>query len=311
MAVVLGVLLRGIPYTSGYGWIKIPLGSFVWDMWNQPDYQHGFLVPVICLFLLYLKRKEIASAPIAGHSWALGLIVLGFFTYWIGMRAAMQYYGFIAVQMLIAGLVLWFWGKAMFKAVCFPWIFLAFAWPVPFLDSLVAFRLRMITSHLAAIVLNFCLVPCVQNGTALLSAPEPLTGVGLGDKFQIDIADPCSGMHSLLALMMFSALAGYLFTAVRWKRWLIFLAALPLAIAGNLVRIVMLTLATLHFGSAFAIGTEADPSTFHMACGFAVYIVALLLLMGLMMFLRCDWDRPTRLLADLPTPPDAVPLESR
>ena len=153
---------------------------------------------------------------------------------------------------------------------------------------MVALPLRLIMSHGSYVLLNLLGTPCFQNGTAILSAPDPHVGAALGQIFQIDIADPCSGLHSLFALMMISALASYLAVKNVLWRWAIFLSSVPLAIAGNMVRIIFLVWGTKYFGAAFALGTEEEPSAFHMACGYAVYLVALSLLLALISLINAE-----------------------
>jgi len=77
-----------------------------------------------------------------------------------------------------------------------------------------------------------------------------------------------------------------------WQQWTIFLSAFPLAILGNLARVVMLVIGSICFGSAFAIGTTEQPSTFHEGCGFLIYAVALGAEFGLASLLTRDWHRP-------------------
>jgi exosortase len=163
----------------------------------------------------------------------------------------------------------------MFRPVLFAWAFLFFAWPWPFIDTTIAFPMRMVVSHLAYETLNLIGIACIQNGTALVSSANPLTGAALGSQFQIDIADPCSGIHSLLALMMFSACFSYAFLPRRWQQWTVFLSALPLVIVGNVVRILLLCIGCLLWGSAFAIGTNANPSWYHEGCGYLVFAIVL------------------------------------
>ena len=129
-------------------------------------------------------------------------------------------------------------------------------------------------SHSAFYALNFIGISTVQNGTALLSAPTA-SGLALGDRFQIDIADPCSGLHSLLPLLMFSSFYCYFFLPKRWQQWTVFFSAIPFTIAGNVVRILLLVIGCLLWGSAFAVGTNDTPSNYHEACGFVVFVVVL------------------------------------
>jgi exosortase/archaeosortase family protein len=132
-------------------------------------------------------------------------------------------------------------------------------------------------SHAAVFSLDFIGIDVVRNGTGILSAPEPLLGIPAGKKFAVDVADPCSGIRSLFSLMMASALYGNLVLVKWWQKWILFICSAPLAIAGNLARILMLTIGTIVFGPDFAIGKNplTDPSWFHMAAGYLVFFVAL------------------------------------
>ena len=219
------------------------------------DYTYCLFVPPIFAYLVHLRWNELERAPIQRSYLGLGIIVLGIAVYWFGMRAGNQYFGYASVQILLAGVILWLWGWAVFRILLFPWAFFIFAWPVPFLDPIIAFPLRMVMSTLASHLLPVIGIPCLQNGTALLSPGDPLHNIPVGSKFEIDIADPCSGIRSLFALLMFSALFGYLFLPRLWQQWVIFLSAFPLAILGNLARVIMLVLGSTFLGSAFAVGT--------------------------------------------------------
>ena len=285
-------LLYTIPYAPGYGWSKIPLGPLLGQMWSIPDWGFGFFVPFGCLALIYFRRKEITRTPIRGSlGWGAFILLFGIFIYCIGLKAETQYFGFAAVQILFAGLILWFWGFRVFWVLSFTWLFFLFTWPMPFLDGVVALPLRILMSHLSNTALNLLGTPTVQSGTALFSAPDPHVGLKLGQKFQIDIADPCSGLHSLFALLMIAALTAYITIKELPLRWLLFFAAIPLAIVGNMFRILMLAWGTEIFGTSFALGTDENPSAFHMGCGYAVYLVALGLLFGLVTFFNSAWTK--------------------
>jgi len=287
------VLLFLIPYSESLGDVKEPLGTLVWILcwgeWTGMDYSYCLFVPVIFAYLIFIHWEEISRLPIRGNNAAMGLLLAGILLYWFGLRSEIQYFGYLAVQLLLAGVILWFWGWAVFRKLLFPWVFFGFVWPMPFLEPIVAFPLRMVMSHLAGNSLNILGIPTIQNGTSLLSAPDPLSGLTLGSRFQIDIADPCSGLRSLFALLMCSALYSYLFLDRLWQQWLVFICAIPMAIIGNLVRVIMLTVGCIWFGSSFTIGTAAIPSTFHEAAGFVVFGVALGLEILLGTLLTAKW----------------------
>ena len=295
-----------IPYAPGYAKENETLSQVIRNLWAKPDWEHASFVPFICIFLVWWRRRDLLAAPVKGSNLWGGLVLLfGTFVYCIGMKAETEYFGYFAVQIFLAGLVLWLWGTRVFAILSFAWFFFIFTWPMPFLDGMVALPLRLVMSHSANSVLNFLGTSTVQSGTAILSAPNYQTGLATGSKFEIDIADPCSGLHSLFALMMMSALAGYLSLKSPLLRWVLFFAAIPLAIAGNVVRILMLVWGTERFGSAFAIGTEENPTWFHMGCGYAVYAVALVLLfvlIGLLSSPRVEkWAETIRLPRTFPS----------
>ena len=99
-------------------------------------------------------------------------------------------------------------------------------------------------------------------------------------------------MRSLFALLMFSALFGYLFLPRLWQQWVIFLSAFPLAILGNLVRVILLVLGSIWFGSDFAIGKDDNPSWYHEGAGYLIYAVALGSEYGLASLLTRNEKRP-------------------
>lgn len=277
-AVLFGVLLFIFPFNSGDSSINSPLGFALWQIWTAsgtdvPDHSYCFLVPLMLAYLLFDKRAQLAQAPTRGANAAIAAIMGGLLLFWLGSRAGKQYVGCAGIQLLVLGIIFWFWGGTLFRKLLFAWAILAFAWPLPFLDTMVAFPLRMIVSRSAFYALNLTGIPTLQDGTALYSAP--VNGLATGARFQIDVADPCSGLHSLLPLLMFSAFYCYFFLPRRWQQWTVFLSAFVFTIVGNVVRIFMLVLGSVLWGMPFAVGTNDEPSPFHEGCGFAVFVVVL------------------------------------
>ncbi|MEM1059848.1 MAG: exosortase/archaeosortase family protein [Verrucomicrobiota bacterium] len=266
-----------MPFAYGHGFERKTLALVLYNIADrEEDWAHCLFVPAISLFLVYLRREYLSHIPIRGSVWGLGLVIFSLALYWLGYKAETQYIGFGAIQLLIAGVVIWFLGWQFFRALLFPWIFLAFAWPLVFMEGWVALPLRLVMSEVSYLFLNVIGLDTVQRGTAILSAPDAARGLAAGEYFSVDIADPCSGIRSLFALLMICALYGYVAMPRAWQHVVIFLSAIPLAILGNFVRILALTFGILAFGSEFAIGPDEDnPSTFHMAAGYAaVYGVA-------------------------------------
>lgn len=273
-----------LPYSEGYGAVRVPLFQQWSNICGQgEDWQHCFLVLPLALGLFVYLIQSTPVPPVGTSFAGLGMVIFSAVLFWLGYRMATHYIGFFACQGLLIGSVWFLLGRRTLLAFAFPLLFLFFAWPLPFLDNYIAFPLRVLMSHGAVFVLDTLGLEVVRNGTGILSAPIPALGIPAGHKFAVDVADPCSGIRSLFALMMVSALYAQFTLKTWWQKIVLFAFSAPLAILGNLARILMLTLGTIVFGSEFAIGKNAltDPSWFHMVAGYVVFVVALGGMVGL------------------------------
>ena len=138
-------------------------------------------------------------------------------------------------------------------------------------------------------LLNILGVENLRIGTAIVSVADSAAGTAQGEKFQLDVANPCSGIRSLFALMMVTAIYALSMLSGFWKRLVLFSFSLPLAVIGNLARILMLAFGSIWFGTDFAIGTENGDSVYHMMSGFVVFIVALMGMVLIASILKSGW----------------------
>ncbi len=283
VAAGMGGLYVFFPYFGGYSGQR---GTIVFWLlyqyfnYGQGDWEHCLAVPLISAALAYRLRERLVALPARPSQSGLWLLFFSLFSYWFGYVADVEYFGYLSLYLSVAGLILWFRGRETMKILFFPWLFLGFMFPLPFLDNLLAFPLRMLMSQTAHLLLAILGIANTRIGTAIVSSADPAHGLAQGSRFAIDIADPCSGIHSLFALLMISALYGYFSLPPGWRRGTLFLMAIPLAVAGNVVRIVMLAFGTLLFGAPFAIGAPEQPTWFHMGAGYVVFAVALAGMMG-------------------------------
>jgi exosortase len=269
-------LFGWFPYASGYGATRASMFQFMGWIWkNNPEWEHCWLVPLAVIGLIYYRRQALATIPVEGAWLGLAALLGSLFVYWVGYLADNVYVGYISLLGFVGSVVLWFLGWRWLMALSFPIAFLAFMFPLPFMDNFLAFPLRIFMSNVSVAFLNLIGLSCLQQGTAIVSAPDFAAGLAAGQRFAVDVADPCSGIRSLFALMMVSALYGYIAMDKPWQKWVIFLSSIPLAVAGNFARIIMLTLGTIALGPEVAIGSLEEPTTFHMLSGFLVFAVAL------------------------------------
>lgn len=279
------------PYATGYGAERRSIAYWLWHFWRDPDWQHGALVVPIIGVLLWRQRATLFGAnsgrpPVHGSWSGLPIVVLALFAYFVGYRANIYYFGYVSAQLLAGGMVVWLLGWRWFSRLSFFWCLLVFMWPLYFLESRLGFPLRMLMTDLSSGALDALSVEHLRQGTALLSPSDAAAGLAAGDRFALEVANPCSGIRSLFALLMIGALFGYLTLRHSWQWMALTVSAIPLAVIGNAVRILLLLGASRLFGSEFAIGKNDSMSAFHFGAGIAVFLVALGGMAGLVRVFR-------------------------
>ena len=243
--------------------------AFLWMVgeWNGPggEYAHGWLVPLVSVLIVWRQRKDLALLP-RGASWAgLVVVVFSLLLYGAGMKVQQTRLVLVSFVPLLWGIFLGVWGLPIARRLIFSCAYLLFCVPLVFIEG-VTFPLRLLASYVAEILLNGMGLPVVRIGTAIIST----TGGGLN----IDVADPCSEMHSLMAMAALGAAYGYFTQRTQVGRWLLFLGSLPVAVAGNVARVVSIALVASWFGQDRAM------VFYHDFSGYVMFGAAVMLMMG-------------------------------
>ncbi len=139
------------------------------------------------------------------------------------------------------------------KLLIFPCAYLIFCIPLNFLDT-ISFPLRIFAAGASTALLNGLGIEAERTGSAIFS--------GAGGGFNFDVADPCSGIRSLLAMTALTAVYAYFTQKTLLKKWILFLCAIPLAIIGNIARIATIALVAQAFGERIALTLYHDYSTY-------------------------------------------------
>ena len=261
-----------------FGLMAVVLAAIAWgfnamilhhapDMFRAEieDMSFGWYVPLFSLYVLWTERDKVlaslGSPSWAGLVFALPFLALGF----LGVRGVQLRFEIVAFVGLLIAVPWAFFGRATAKAVLFPALFLLFCIPLATFLDVVTVHLRLLASSTAFAVARGLGADLVQQGTM----------VGAADgSFAIDVADPCSGLRSLFALMALTAGYAY-FTQPTWlRRGILFAASVPIAILGNVARILSIVLVANYASSDFATGFYHDYS------GFVVFAVAILLMVA-------------------------------
>lgn len=231
------------------------------------DEGHGLLIPFVVLGLYWWKRKELVSKP-PGLWWpAIFLIILALLFHLCGFIAQQQrlsVVGFLLGLYALTGLA---WGRHWLKASFFPYFLLVFCVPVAELGATLTMPLRLLVSRIVEIIAHLGLAPeLIREGTQLFDSQHT---------FAYEVAAPCSGIRSLVALLALTTIYGFVNFKPLWKRGVMMLVALPLAILGNVTRLCF-TIAVAEVGGQKAgkmVETYAGFITFGVAL-FCAYMIA-------------------------------------
>jgi exosortase len=226
---------------------------------NDPNFSHGFFVPAFSLFVLWQDRASLARQPREPSSWGLLIVVFSLTVLVVGVLGAELFLSRISLLLLIAGLVIFFRGWPMFRAVLSPWAFLILMIPIPaIVFTQITFPLQILASKVAALLLPLLGVPVLREGNVINLPAMPL-----------EIAEACSGIRSLLSLATLAVIYGYLVETRIWVRVVLALASIPIAVAANSLRIVGTGLLVQYWDPDKAEGF------FHTFSGWLVFVVSL------------------------------------
>jgi exosortase len=241
-------------------------------MWSHNDnYSHGFLIAPISVLLVWLMRKSLAAIPSVPSWKGVPVVFAAILLHVAGIRGDVSMFQAYSLVLLTAGLVWTWFGWPKLRRVWFPIAYLAFAAPTfPVFVNQISFRLKTIAAHGSVSLAQSLGVAVTRQGMDLYFP----TGV-------MTIEGACSGLNSLIALMAMGALFAHLGSGPAWRRVLLFLASIPVALAANIVRITAL--------AVYAGLTDTTRATglFHDIGGFVLYGVALVSLLVVKRLLRC------------------------
>ncbi len=193
------------------------------------DDGHGNMIPLVVLGILWWKRKDLAAQPLRAWWPALGFVVFGLLMHAIGFIIQQQRLSIVGLFSGIYGLMGMVWGPYFLKATFFPYFLFVFMVPLGSFTEKIAFPLRMmvtwIVQHLFDDVFG---IGVIRAGALLFDA----TGT-----YQYEVAAACGGMRSLISIFLIALTYGFLVFQSSWKRIVMVLASLPLAVIGNVVRL--------------------------------------------------------------------------
>jgi len=264
----LGLLLA---LTLSLYWSTI--ARLIAQWWSDPNFSHGFFVPLFTAFVIWQERDHLKRITPAASWSGLAFIAVAMCVLLTGQLGAELFLARFSLLILLAGLIVLFLGWNAFRAVLFPWAFLLLMIPIPaIIFNQITFPLQLQASKLAALALPLFRVPILREGN-VISLPY----------MQLEVAEACSGIRSLMSLATLAVIYGYLAERRIWVRCLLAIASIPIAIIANSVRIIGTGLLVQYWDPDKAEGY------FHASWGWIIFVISLLLLYALHSAIRAIW----------------------
>lgn len=241
------------------------LTHLVGQWWDDPNFSHGFFVPLFSAVVIWQQRHELMTLPLRPSWTGLGLATTAMCTLVVGQLGAELFLSRSSLLILLAGLIVLFCGWRYFRALLFPWAFLILMIPIPsIVFNQLTFPLQLLASRVASLILPLLGVPVLREGN-IINLPA----------MTLEVAEACSGIRSLMSLLAVAIIYGYLMEKRLWVRWALALASVPIAVTANSVRIIGTGLLVQYWDP------EKAEGYFHASWGWIIFVISLAMLYSL------------------------------
>ena len=266
--------------------------AMVWasEAWNSENNQeHSWFILPIVAWLIWAHREEIQRARKEPSNAGLAWVAAGVLTFLLAARTLQPRIAIFALPLLTYGGVRYLWGRATARVFVFPCLFMLFMVPVGgFVQGTVS--LQLLVSSSVKVLSSLIGVQVATDGTGIRS---------LDGTFSFDIAEGCSGIRSLMAMITLSALYVHFTQREAWKQWVIFGSSIVFALIGNIGRVFSVVVVAKFINEKLAGGLYHDWS------GFVFFPIAVGAMVGFAKLLNLDWRKVAAEAVKPETPPSA------
>lgn len=226
---------------------------------SDDDFSHGFFVIPLAAYFMWERRASFVRTPAKPSIVGLAVVAFSLLIFLAGRFGAELYLTRVSLIGVLAGSVLFLGGWKRLRIAAFPLAFLLLMIPLPsIIFNQITFPLQGIASRAGEAVIATAGVPVLREGNILHVPGRAL-----------EVAEACSGIRSLMSLMMLAIVLGYFTERRTGSRVAIALAAIPIAILANAARVAGTGLA------AYWVSPAAAEGFFHTFSGWMVFVVAL------------------------------------
>jgi exosortase len=232
------------------------LADLAVDWWNEPAYSQGMLIPPLAVYIAWLRRSFTFAHPVSPDNRAVVLVAFACLTFLLGKLAVEFFLMRISFVILLAALTWTFWGLNRLRTMAFPFLLLATMVPFPaiFYNTLAA-PLQLFASDISTRLAQAFGVSVYRDGNII-----QLANTSLG------VAEACSGLNSLSALLVAGLLVGHLMCTRLISQIAVVVMAIPTAIGVNILRVTGTALIA-DYNPEFAMGF------YHSFSGWLVFLV--------------------------------------
>ena len=268
-----------------YGVVLAKLGH---DWWTDENYSHGLLIPFIIGYIVWIQREHFTrDGARPGTVLGGGMVLFALVMLFAGTAGAELFLQRISLVVMLAGLVIFFWGHRLLRVMLVPFGLLLLAIPIPaIIFNKVAFPLQIFASRFAVWSMSMWGIPVLRQGNVIELLPR-----GALQTRKLEVVEACSGIRSLMTLLTLAVVFAYFtyptptdgddndkgsFSWLKnfgwWRSVIIVLSAVPIAILTNALRVSGTGVLSHYYG------TEVADGFFHSFSGWVIYIVAFLML---------------------------------
>jgi exosortase len=273
----------GFAVIFAYATVLVKLAN---DWWVDENYSHGLLIPFVIGYILWIQRDQLTTVkPRPTALWGGLAIGAALLALWAGVAGAELYTQRLSLLLIIVGLLLYFFGERLLRFMFVPLVLLFLSIPIPaIVFNRIAFPLQLFASRCAVWSMSVIGIPVLRQGNII--ELKPLNSF---ETRKLEVVEACSGIRSLMTLMTLAVVFAY-FTYPRsendrpkgrfswlrsygfWRSIILVASAVPIAILTNAARVSGTGILSHYYG------TQVADGFFHSFSGWAVYIVAFLLL---------------------------------
>ncbi len=239
------------------------LQKLIIDWGSNEDYSHGYFIPFITLYMVYSIREKLSITPIKPVNSGVILLIAGLGLLLMAKVGSEFFLQRASLIFVILGCILFLFGWSHWKLLLFPVLYLLFMIPLPaIIWNKIAFPLQLFGSMLTEHIIRFLGIPIFREGNVLHLAETTL-----------EVVAACSGLRSLMTMFALSGLLTWVAELGRFRKWVLFFSAAPIAVFANIVRLVGTAVIASYYGPEIAHGFLHDFS------GLLIFAIGLTMLL--------------------------------